>query len=158
MIRRRPLLVASWAALLVVVVVALVVGTVGGEEPTPAERAFDLTGRFACPVCDGEAVRDSNAGAAVEIRAEITRRVQAGQSDEEVLRALADSYGSRYVLTPAASGASSLVWVLPVAVGILAFAGLAYAFVRWTPRSEVEVDPADRALVDEALRERHGER
>ncbi|WP_195210544.1 cytochrome c-type biogenesis protein [Actinomarinicola tropica] len=158
MIRRRPLLAASWAALALVVVVALVVGTVGGDEPTAAERAFDLTGRFACPVCDGQAVRDSNAGAAIEIRAEITRRVQAGQSDDQVLRALSDSYGSQYVLTPAASGASSLVWVLPVVVGILAFAGLAYAFARWTPRPDVEVDAADRALVDQALRERHGER
>lgn len=155
MIRRRPVLAASWVALVVVVVVGLVVGTLGGDEPTPAERAFDLTGRFACPVCDGEAVRDSNAGAAIEIRAEITRRVQAGQSEEEVLRALSDSYGSQYLLTPAASGASSLVWVLPVVVGIVAFAGLAYAFSRWTPRDDVEVDPEDRALVDEALRDRN---
>lgn len=157
MIRRRPLLAASWAAMLVVVVAALAVGTVSSGDATPAERAFDLSGRFACPQCDGQAVRDSNAGVAVEIRSEITRRVQAGESDEQILRALTDAYGAQNLLVPSAEGAASLVWAAPVVLGILAFAGLAYAFSRWTPRRGVEVDDDDRRLVEDALRRRHGD-
>lgn len=154
MIRRRPLLAASWASLALVVVVALAVGVLGAEAPTPAERAYALNGQFACPQCAGQAVRDSNAGVAVEIRAEITRRVQAGESDEQILRALSDAYGADNLLTPAASGAASLVWAVPVALGILAFAGLAFAFSRWTPRTDAAVAEADRELVDDALRRR----
>src|SRR5690606_10613690 len=93
-IRRRPMLAASWAALVVVVLAALAVGLLSAEEQTPAERAYALTGQFACPRCAGQAVRDSNAGVAVEIRSEITRRVQSGQSDEEILRGLSDAYGA----------------------------------------------------------------
>lgn len=155
MIRRRPVLAASWAALLVVVVAGLAVGTLATDEPTPAERSYALSGQFACPQCDGQAVRDSNAAVAVEIRAEISRRVGAGQSDDEILAALSSSYGRQFLLTPAATGATSIVWALPVALGILAFAGLAYAFNRWAPREHVEVAPADRELVAEALRRRH---
>lgn len=155
MIHRRPLLVASWAALVVVVLAALAIGTFSTGEATPSERAFDLSGRFACPRCDGQAVRDSNAGVAVEIRSEINRRVQAGESDDQILRALSDAYGEQNLLVPSAEGAASLVWAAPVVLGILAFAGLAYAFSRWTPRADVEVDDADRRLVEDALRRRH---
>lgn len=154
MTARQRRLALSWGALAVVVLVGLAVATFSAAERTPAERARDLSGQFACPQCDGQAVRESDVGASVEIRAEILRRVQAGQSDEEILGALADAYGDHLLLTPSASGTSSLVWALPVALAVVGLAGLAYAFSRWRPRDDVEVDPADRALVEEALRRR----
>ncbi|MBK5222726.1 MAG: cytochrome c-type biogenesis protein CcmH [Acidimicrobiia bacterium] len=150
---RRRQLALSWAAVAVVVVAALAVGTFAADDPTPAERVRSLSSQFACPKCVGQSVQESDAGIAVEIRAEIVRRVQVGQGDGEILGFLESKYPGN-LLTPSASGTASLVWALPVAGAVLALAGLAYAFVRWRPRDDVEVDAADRDLVDDALRSR----
>lgn len=151
---RRSGLWATWAVVGLVVVATLGIATFTADEPTPAERVRSLSGQFACPQCDGQAVRDSDVGISVEIRAEISRRVQQGQTDDEILGALADAYGDHLLLNPPATGASSLVWVLPVVAAILAAGGLAWAFARWRPAPRGDVDEADRALVEAARRDR----
>ena len=150
---RRAGVVATWSVVGVVVLLTLGIATFGADEPTPAERVRDLSSQFACPQCDGQSVRDSDVGASVEIRAEIARGVEAGRTDDEILGALADAYGDQLLLNPPASGASSLVWILPVAGAILAVGGLVWAFTRWQPTSLRAPDDEDRALVDAALRD-----
>lgn len=147
---RRPLLV-SWAAVAVVVVVALVVGLSNDPPPTAAERVQQLSQEFACPTCDGQAVAGSDALVSREIRAEIARRVQAGQPDEEIRGALAAAYGEEFLLTPSATGAGSLVWVLPVVALVAGLAVVGAVIVRSRPRP-VEVSAADRELVERARR------
>jgi cytochrome c-type biogenesis protein CcmH len=149
--------IATWAAVGVVVVATLLVATFGAAEATPAERARDLSAQFACPQCDGQSVRDSDVGVAVEIRAEIARGVQEGQTDEQILGALADAYGDHLLLKPPATGVSSLVWILPVVVVIVACGGLVWVVARRTATSAGSVDADDRALVDQAMRRRDDE-
>ncbi len=151
---KRSGLLLTWGLVGVVVVITLGVATFGADEPTPAERVRNLSAQFACPQCDGQSVRDSDVGASVEIRAEIARGVQAGRSDSEILGALADAYGAHLLLNPSASGASSLVWILPVVVVIVAVGGLVWAFSRWGAQGGGDLADEDRALVDAALRER----
>jgi cytochrome c-type biogenesis protein CcmH len=105
---RRSGVALTWAVVGVVVVVTLAIATFGAAEPTPAERARDLSAQFACPQCDGQSVRDSDVGVSVEIRAEIRRGVEAGRSDEQILGALADAYGEDLLLNPPSTGTSSL--------------------------------------------------
>jgi cytochrome c-type biogenesis protein CcmH/NrfF len=149
--RRR--LTLSWALVGLVVLVAFAAGSANTDPPTPAERVQRLAGEFACPTCDGQAVRDSDALVSQEIRAEIARRVEVGETDEQVRAALAAAYGAEFLLTPAATGAASLVWVLPVAVFLGGLAAVGAVVVRGRPRS-IEVSAADRDLVDRA---RHGD-
>ena len=79
--------------------------------------------------------------------------MEAGESDDEIRAYLISRYGEEYLLTPQATGASSVVWILPVMVIVAAIAGLAVAFRRWraTP-SGPELTDADRRLVDAARR------
>lgn len=149
---RRRQLIVSWGLLGVVVVAALAYGSLGQPEPTPAERARSLAGQFACPQCDGQSVRDSDVGISVQIRAEILRKVEQGQSDDEILSFLTQAYGESYLLTPSASGAASLAWAIPVFAAVVAGAGLALAFWRWRPTS-TSVTDEERDLVDKAMRE-----
>ena len=147
-------LALSWALIGLVVVVTLGIATFRAAEPTPAERVRDLSAQFACPLCDGQSVRDSDAGVSVEIRAEIARGVEAGSTDEEILGALADAYGDHLLLNPPSTGTSSLVWILPVVVVIAAIGGLVWVLVARRPEPGGPVDEADQALVDAALRRR----
>jgi cytochrome c-type biogenesis protein CcmH/NrfF len=121
-----------WPLLGVTLVGALVIGTRGDGTPrTDADRVTHLTSTFQCPTCRGQSVRDSNAPVASAIRSDVARRVDEGQSDDEIRAAIVRRYGEGVLLNPPSSGVAGLVWVLPVAGLVAALAGLAFAFRRW---------------------------
>lgn len=140
-----------WLGLAVVVAVSLVVGAGGsGGPPTDAERKTALASELRCPTCRGQSVRDSDAPAAAAIRAEIGRRVDEGQSDEEILAYVDGKFPESLRLTPPASGVGVLVWALPVVALVAAVAGLAAAFRRWKAEPLPAPSDDDRALVERA--------
>ena len=141
-----------WLALSVVLVGALVVGSGSDGPRTPGQRAVDLSSQLRCPTCQGQSVLDSNAPAAEAIRTEIRRRVDAGESDEEILAYIDGQFADSLLLTPPRSGVGALVWALPVAGVVIAAAGLALAFRRWRGDHAPEVSDDDRRRVAEALR------
>lgn len=143
----------AWLALAVVLVGALVYGTVDDAGPrSPEERARNLAETIACPQCDGQSVADSDAEASIAIRELIEQRIAEGASDERIRDELAAAYGEQVLLTPRSDGVSGLVWAVPVVALVLAFAGLAYAFVRWRGGGTARASEADRALVEQARR------
>jgi cytochrome c-type biogenesis protein CcmH len=84
-----------------------------------------------CPTCRSQSAADSDAPASQAIRAEILRRIDAGDSDDEIRDYFASRYGEQILLTPRSSGAVGLVWILPVVGLVAAAAGLTWAFLRW---------------------------
>jgi cytochrome c-type biogenesis protein CcmH len=142
-----------WLPMLVVLAIALVVGSLGSRGAvTDDDRSLAIARTVQCPVCQGETVAESNAAAAQNIRVRIDELVRSGQSDEQI-RAYLDSQFPGSVLTPPSSGIAGLVWVVPVVALVLALAGLAVAFRRWSAPADHHASPADRALVDRALAE-----
>ena len=121
----------SWLGLGLVVMAALLVGVVDREDASAEARAARIAESVMCPTCDGQSVADSQAPAANNVRQEIARRVEAGQTDDEIREALAETFGRRIILNPPRSGAAGLVWVIPVAALVVAVAGLAATFRRW---------------------------
>jgi cytochrome c-type biogenesis protein CcmH/NrfF len=122
----------SWLLMAVVLLGALVIGTRGDSGPqTDDDRARSIALTIKCPTCRSQSAAESDAPAAKFIREEIARRIEAGESDDQIRGYFASRYGQEILLTPASSGVASLVWVLPVAAGIIATAGLAVAFRRW---------------------------
>jgi cytochrome c-type biogenesis protein CcmH/NrfF len=120
-----------WMVLGVVVIAALVVGTRPDGTRTDEERAHAIAETIACPACNGQSVASSDAVASENIRTEIQRRVEAGESDDEIRAAFAQRFGDDILLNPPRSGAAALVWVIPVAAVVAAGTGLAFAFRRW---------------------------
>ncbi|MFP3899464.1 MAG: cytochrome c-type biogenesis protein CcmH [Acidimicrobiia bacterium] len=143
---------AGWLVMAVVLAVALVGGLQadGGPE-TPEQRARDLAGQVACPVCDGQSVADSDAPASRGIRSYIDDRIAEGASDQQIRAELADSWGEEVLLTPESSGVVGLVWILPVVALVLGLAGVGYAFWRWRAGGASRATAADRELVRTAL-------
>ncbi len=91
----------AWIALGVVVVVALAVVLWPNGAQSPAARAHDLETELKCPECQGLSVADSQAPTSRAIRADIKRRIEAGQSDAEIRQAYIDNYGESILLSPA---------------------------------------------------------
>ncbi len=131
---------------------ALVVGA-GGQSgpPTDAQRVHRIADKIRCPTCRGLSAADSDAPAARALREEVRRRVEAGETDDQILGYVVSRYGDEALLQPEGGGVAGLVWALPVAGVVAAVGGLAFAFRRWRARPGVRASPDDRALVDEAL-------
>jgi cytochrome c-type biogenesis protein CcmH len=142
----------SWLLMLAVLALSLAVGVSGSRSPrTEADRVNAIASEVRCPTCRSLSAAESDAKAAAAVKEEIRTRLRAGQSDAEIRGYLASRYGQDILLRPDATGLAGLVWSIPVALFLVALAGLFAAFRRWRqvvpPPTEEE-----RALVEEALR------
>ena len=145
-----------WLGLVLVAVVVLVVGTQRHGHPSLQAQTMHIAGMVRCPVCEGQSAAESQAPASVQIRDQIRQELSAGQSQSQILSGLVAAYGPGILEKPEARGVGLLLWVLPVLAVVAAIAGLALAFARWRPRRPAAVTPADRMLVDQALRDETG--
>ena len=145
----------SWIAIALLTAISLGVAAFGDGSPrTTEEQVEAIAETLKCPVCESQSVADSESPSSRAIRAEIARLVEEGQSTGEVRTAIAASFGDQVQLIPSASGFAGLVWILPVVVLVIAVAGVSTALARWRRRGRSTPSDEDRALVDDALRER----
>ncbi len=140
----------AWVTLGVMVAVVLGILLWPGGSPSTAERARSLESELKCPECQGLSVADSQAPTSVAIRADINRRIAAGESDERIRQAYIDRYGDSILLAPRSSGISLLVWILPVLALGLGAAGIAFALGRWRREERLHATAADESLVERA--------
>jgi cytochrome c-type biogenesis protein CcmH len=143
----------AWIALAIVVLVALAVVLWPSSSDSPAARAHDLETQLKCPECQGLSVADSQAPTSRAIRADIKRRIKAGQSDERIRQAYVDTYGESILLTPQDSGVSLLVWILPIVVLALGATGIVFALRRNRDQPHLHATEADARLVEREHRD-----
>jgi cytochrome c-type biogenesis protein CcmH len=145
---RRPSKLWSWIGALVVASAALLYGAVDEGTPrTNADRAYSLAQDFACPVCQGQSVAESDVPVARNIRREIRVWVDEGRDDGFIRDELVSVFGEDIDYNPPASGISALVWILPVVAVTGGIAGLIVVFRRWRHASIALVSDDDVALV-----------
>jgi cytochrome c-type biogenesis protein CcmH len=114
---------------------ALLVGAVfacARAEPAPAERARAIESQVWSPYCPGRLLSDCTTQQARELRAEILRRVEGGQSGEEVLAWIRRNHGDEALARPEASGAGLLLWLAPAAIFAAGAAVLVVLVRRWS--------------------------
>jgi len=134
---------AAAVALLAAVSVGVIVAA-QAPEPTSAERADAIARELRCPDCQGLSVADSPTLPAAEIRRQIDEQLAAGASPDEVRAHFVARYGEWILLAPS----SPVVWVVPLAVVVVAGAGM----IVWLARRRPPAPPAARP--DEVLRHR----
>lgn len=149
--------VVPWLVMVLLLGAALTVAAIGPRAPaTDAERVDAVARTLKCPTCQGESVAVSEALISQEIRADIRRRLTAGESSDQIRAYYVSTYGESILLTPAATGPAAIVWGLPVAAAVLCIAGLVVVFRRWNRRGALHASAADRDLVEQALRQGAG--
>lgn len=142
----------SWAAMALVLIVALAIGVADDRAPgTEADHVDAIASEVRCPTCASLSAAESDAAAAEAVRDEIRGRLRQGQSDSEIRAFLASRYGQDILLKPEATGIAGLVWILPVAGGVLAVGGLVATFRRWRRQAKGAPTDEDRVLVEQAL-------
>jgi cytochrome c-type biogenesis protein CcmH len=149
-VNRRRL---SWLALAVVTIgVVTWAAWPSAGEPSVRERARALASELKCPDCEGLSVADSSTSSGRAIRADLRRRIAAGQSDARIRQVYVDRYGESILLKPERSGLGVLVWGLPVVALVLGAGGLALAFARWRRAPHLHASDADEQLVRDTRR------
>ena len=140
-----------WVALAAVVAVtlAIVVWPRGGA-PSDAERVRAVGSELRCPDCESQSITQSSTETARAARADIRRRVAAGESDAEIRQAYIDKFGPSILLNPESGGLGILVWGLPAAALVLGAGGLVLALRRWRREPHLRATDADRELVQRA--------
>jgi cytochrome c-type biogenesis protein CcmH len=99
-----------------------------------AQRLFD---QVRCVVCQHEAIADSPAGIASDMRRLVRDQVSAGRTDAEVKADLVRRYGDFVLFKPPVRLGTWLLWFGPI-LGLLAVAGLLLAAAR---RKKAETAP-----------------
>lgn len=67
-----------------------------------------------CPICESVSVADSPADLAIQMRALIRRKLEAGESDQQILDYFVAAYGDSVLLEPPRRGLGWFVWLVPV--------------------------------------------
>lgn len=116
-------------------------------------RTEAISKTLRCVVCQNQSIYDSNAPLAEDMRRLVRKRVEAGDSDNEVRDYLRDRYGDYVLMTPPLQMNTLLLWAGP----LLLFLFGAIWFLRRlraAPRPETgqqELTDEDRARVAAAL-------
>ena len=85
------------------------------------ERFQALTRELRCPKCQNQDLADSNAPIAADLRGEIHRLMNEGQSDEQIINYLVARYGEFVMYRPPVEKRTWLLWYGPAAFLILGF-------------------------------------
>lgn len=69
-----------------------------------------------CPVCSGASVADSPSDLAGQMRSVIRARLQAGESEEQIIAYFVERYGESVLIEPPRRGIGLAVWLAPIVV------------------------------------------
>lgn len=83
------------------------------------ERAQALFHELRCVVCQGEAIADSPADVARDMRMTVREQIAQGKSDDEVMDYFVHQYGERVRMMPTLSRGNFILWFSPFFVLLL---------------------------------------
>jgi cytochrome c-type biogenesis protein CcmH len=84
------------------------------ENPKLEARAQTLFHELRCVVCQSEAISDSPAQVASDMRKHVRNQIMAGKSDDEIKNYLVAQYGERVLMRPKMNERNALLWFGPL--------------------------------------------
>lgn len=88
-------------------------------DPAKEAQAKSLMAELRCLVCQGQAIIDSDAEMAGDMRALVRERIQKGETPEQVRAWLIERYGSYVTYDPPFDWATAPLWIAPLALLLL---------------------------------------
>ncbi|MCM8730336.1 cytochrome c-type biogenesis protein CcmH [Hephaestia sp. GCM10023244] len=83
-------------------------------DPRLEAKAKALMDELRCVVCQGQAIGDSNADMAGQMRALVRERIARGESPEAIRAWLIDRYGAYVTYNPPMSAVTAPLWLAPI--------------------------------------------
>ena len=145
----KRLICGALLGLFLVTTAQAAIDTYEFRDEVERERYRTLTEELRCPKCQNQTIADSNAPIAMDLRQEIFRMLEEGQSNDQIVDYLVDRYGDFVRYKPPVNAKTMLLWYGPVGLLVLGFGVLTVILVR---RRRVEKAPA--STLSETERER----
>ena len=127
------------------------------SNPALEARARAITKHLRCLVCQNQSIDDSDAPLARDLRILVRERLQAGDSDRQVIDFLVARYGEFVLLKPRFSSHTALLWLGPAAFLLIGAFGLLAISRRYRMRAsagqaaQAPLTPAEEARLAEIL-------
>ena len=83
------------------------------SDPAKEARARQLSQELRCMVCQNQSIDDSDAPLARDLRILVRERLEAGDSNQQVLDFLVQRYGEFVLLRPRLHWRTALLWLAP---------------------------------------------
>ena len=121
-------------------------------------RARALSKELRCMVCQNQSIDDSDAPLARDLRILVRERLQAGESDQQVIDFLVARYGEFVLLRPRFSWHTALLWLGPAAMLLIGACGVLVLARRYRARADrvlaerEGLTPAETARLSDILR------
>ncbi len=109
------------------------------------ERARVISKELRCLVCQNQSIDDSDAPLARDLRVMVRERLQAGESNEEVMNFVVDRYGDFVLLRPPVKASTLVLWLSPVAALIVGI----FLLLTWFRKQKQFVPVQAKPLSDE---------
>lgn len=120
------------------------------ESEAERERYRTLVEELRCPKCQNQNIADSNAPIAMDLRREIFRMLEEGQSNEQIVDYLVARYGDFVRYKPPVNLKTLALWYGPIAMLVVGFGVLALILRRRRHAG----DSDSQNILSEAERER----
>ena len=111
------------------------------EDKLLEERARVISKELRCLVCQNQSIDDSDAPLARDLRVLVRERLQAGESDEKVIKFVVDRYGDFVLLRPPIKASTLALWISPIAILIVGVVLLLMRFRKQEKNMPVKVEP-----------------
>ncbi len=114
------------------------------DDPAMQARYEKLIAEVRCLQCQNQSIKDSNVTLAADLRREIARMIDEGQTDEEIAEFLVTRYGEFALYRPRTTGKTLVLWLAPFL--LVLFGGLALVrIVRHRMSLPIDDEPAEEA-------------
>jgi cytochrome c-type biogenesis protein CcmH len=123
--------------LLVALLLALAVAAPAAAAAPPRASLPDIEDEVMCVEC-GTVLSVSSSPVAQQERTFIREQIAAGKDKAQVKAALVDEYGEEILAKPEADGFNAALWIVPIALVLLAAGGIGVALTRWRRTSNPE--------------------
>lgn len=85
------------------------------------KKVSDISDELMCPVCRGQTVAESNSALANDFKKIIRKKLETGESKQEIFNYFTERYGESVLASPPTRGIRLIVWLAPLLVIISGF-------------------------------------
>jgi cytochrome c-type biogenesis protein CcmH len=119
-------------------------------EPEMAQRFLELTTVLRCPKCQNQNLADSDSIIAKDLRAQVQKLINAGQTDSQITDFMVQRYGEFILYDPPLNKSTLVLWFAPFGMLIIGLWAL-WFFGRKTHNEGAMLTPSEQQQVEQLL-------
>jgi cytochrome c-type biogenesis protein CcmH len=114
------------------------------QEKTLDDQVNEISHSLLCPVCQGQSVAESNSNLANDMRQVIRKKLQEGQSRDEIVAYFIETYGETILGAPPAKGVNWVLWILPGLAIVFGLFGIGIFLYQAESKKEKKSEVAEK--------------